>query len=315
MKTAEDLGQHDVDPRGPSLRATGDGAARTAIRGEAGHDLRAGAPDWGAYRPDAVEAACIALARSRLARGPFYRALRDYVSRRKPCFDVTVDGMRMRCASVGNATDWGFIFNGSWQERDGRRRIVGGLARGGVFVDIGANCGGYSVFAGKAVGPAGRVLAVEPLPELVRRLRFNVEANGLANDSVAAVALGPETGTAILHSDPAQLGHSSLADPGAGRDKIAVPMRTLLDTVAEHGLARIDALKIDVEGYEDRILLPFIGQAPKSLWPRRILMEVKWAERWQSDCLQGLQDQGYRVAWRKAPDCLLVLPEEFGGEA
>lgn len=311
----EELGRHRSGPRGSSRTATDGAARRGANLREDGQGLQAATPAWGAFRPDAVESACIALARSRLARGPLYRALRDYVSRRKPFFDVTVDGVRMRCASSGNATEWGFIFNGSWQERAGRRQIVGGLGRGDVFVDIGANCGGYSVFAGKAVGPGGRVLAVEPIPELVRRIRFNVDANGLANVTVAAVALGAETGTAVLHTDPAQLGHSTIADPRAGQEKMAVPMRTLLDLVTEQGLARIDALKIDVEGYEDRILLPFVGQAPRCLWPGRILMEVKWSRRWQSDCLGRLLDKGYRVAWRKAPDCLLVLPQGSGAKS
>jgi hypothetical protein len=73
-------------------------------------------------------------------------------------------------------------------------------------------------------------------------------------------------------------------------------------------------LKIDVEGYEDRVLLPFVAAAPRSMWPRRILMETHWRSRWEQDCLEGLREAGYRVAWEKRPDCLLVLSGEDGAD-
>ena len=49
--------------------------------------------------------------------------------------------------------------------------------------------------------------------------------------------------------------------------------------VERAGIDRIDALKTDIEGFEDRALLPFFATAPRALWPKRIYMETDWATR------------------------------------
>jgi hypothetical protein len=82
-------------------------------------------------------------------------------------------------------------------------------------------------------------------------------------------------------------------------------MAPLLAIVQVAGRTRIDAMKIDVEGYEDRVLIPFFREAPSYLWPRRILMEVEHAARWESDCLRTLVDAGYRVTPIGKKDVLL----------
>jgi hypothetical protein len=82
-------------------------------------------------------------------------------------------------------------------------------------------------------------------------------------------------------------------------------MPPLLAIVQVARKTRIDAMKIDVEGYEDRVLIPFIREAPRHLWPRRVLMEVEHTTRWESDCLAMLVDAGYRVTPIGKKDVLL----------
>ena len=57
-------------------------------------------------------------------------------------------------------------------------------------------------------------------------------------------------------------------------------------------LSRIDALKIDIEGYEDRALLPFFAQAAESLWPRLLILE-RSDKDWASDLMGALRKAGY----------------------
>ena len=45
--------------------------------------------------------------------------------------------------------------------------------------------------------------------------------------------------------------------------------RILADAAVDH----VDALKIDIEGFEDRVLTPFFKDAPQGLWPRAIVIE------------------------------------------
>jgi FkbM family methyltransferase len=296
------------------VRAVARSSISESARQQLGYPMTMTSPaarPWGQYRPQGLLGAGIVAAQSRLARGPVYRFLKRWIMRQQTIFDIFVSGLRMRCTVADNATERRFLLNGIWEGRAQRRHLFCNLEAGGTFVDLGANCGGYSLFAARIVGPRGRVLAVEPARVMAHRLRFNVAANGFENVSVFESAVGEKCGHVRLSVDAAQRGQSSLAaDVGAAE---RVPITTLLKIVQTSGLDRIDALKIDIEGYEDRALIPFLESAPRSLWPRRILMETRWAERWERDCFAALKSAGYSELWKRAPDCLFVLDSSGPG--
>jgi hypothetical protein len=55
--------------------------------------------------------------------------------------------------------------------------------------------------------------------------------------------------------------------------------------------------KIDVEGAEATILIPFFRDAPEILWPRFIIIEDT-SGMWQTDLFSELRALGYMVASR-----------------
>jgi hypothetical protein len=72
----------------------------------------------------------------------------------------------------------------------------------------------------------------------------------------------------------------------------------------------IDALKIDVEGFEDIILGPFFRDAPQTMWPRMIVIEDQRAS-WAFDLMAMLETKNYRVATRSKQNLILRrLPEQ-----
>jgi FkbM family methyltransferase len=184
-------------------------------------------------------------------------------------------------------------------------RVMESLKPGDVFVDVGANSGIFTSFAAKRVGPTGRVVAIEPMPALIERLRFNVAANGFANVAIFATAVGEETGLATLHIHPNNRGQSGMIPLSPRSMPLQVPVSTLASIVRSAELDRIDALKIDIEGFEDRALLPFIANMPPSLWPRRIFMEIVHRPLWRRDCIDVLRDAGYSQTWRQNHDIAL----------
>lgn len=133
--------------------------------------------------------------------------------------------------------------------------IAGIVPRGGTVVDVGANCGYYSVLLADLVGPAGRLYAVEPNPLMARLLRRSINLNGFtARTTVCEVALGARDGEVaslfIPHGEPknAALG----ADGGRPGERHDVAVRTLDALLAAEG--RIDFVKIDAEGGEEEII-------------------------------------------------------------
>jgi hypothetical protein len=91
-------------------------------------------------------------------------------------------------------------------------------------------------------------------------------------------------------------------------------MRKLLGLVMEHGFERIDALKADIEGAEDLALLPFMEEAPRSLWPRLIILEDSTGE-WRRDCVAFLEERGYRRTLASSNNVVLRLPDERASPA
>jgi FkbM family methyltransferase len=130
----------------------------------------------------------------------------------------------------------------------------GTIGRGDVVVDIGANVGALTVFAGVR---GARVLAVEPSPENLVALRRNIARNGLGDVAVAEVAVADADGTRTLYFD-ALAGADRIFETGLGgvdpRGSVEVETVTLETLLARHGVDRVDFLKIDCEGAEGLIL-------------------------------------------------------------
>lgn len=124
---------------------------------------------------------------------------------------------------------------------------------GGTFVDVGANIGFYSVPAARLVGPDGRVIAIEAHPYTFEFLRRNIARNGATNVAAIQCAVGDGPGTVSMIYCEANAGGTQV---GADRRHhgVDVAVRSLDAILAEAGVARVDYLKIDVEGYELPVL-------------------------------------------------------------
>src|SRR5438552_3971664 len=88
---------------------------------------------------------------------------------------------------------------GEWQP-DIWSSISAALPIGGVFFDVGAHIGYYSVKSARRVGRDGRVLSFEPNPETVQLLRDNVESNKLSQIEVVSIACADRDQTLSLHA-------------------------------------------------------------------------------------------------------------------
>jgi FkbM family methyltransferase len=129
------------------------------------------------------------------------------------------------------------------------------LRPGEVFVDVGGNKGDFALLAARLMGDHGRVLCFEPEPDNAAWIKRSAQRNHYASIEVLPVALAEADGTATLHLGEKSGWHSLLETEGVRTTgALEVPTRRLDDVLAERGIARVDAIKIDVEGAEDRVL-------------------------------------------------------------
>ena len=126
-----------------------------------------------------------------------------------------------------------------------------------VFIDIGANIGLYSFSTAATFKnyKNTRIISVEPHPIMSRRLAFNIKANPGLPIEPLKIGLGDKNGSMTLITPNNNFGESRLLEPGETADGEIwdVPVRTLLGLVDEKQIARIDGLKIDIEGHEEAV--------------------------------------------------------------
>jgi FkbM family methyltransferase len=126
------------------------------------------------------------------------------------------------------------------------------LPEGGVFVDLGANEGYFTVIGSRTVGPRGRVLAVEPQARLQAVIAANLELNHCGNVEVSSVAVSDTPGTRRLFLT------SEMATGGSGFQRATryqLPSNEVLamtfgEILERYRLERCDLVKMDIEGAE-----------------------------------------------------------------
>ena len=181
--------------------------------------------------------------------------------------------------------------------------VLNDLREGDVFVDIGANSGYFSVLAALRVGASGRVYAFEPNPAVRRQLERHVELNRIADRvTVSGLALAGEDKDDVrlfVSCWPENDGIASLTPAaetlarGGLRADASIPVKIRrFDTWAQSARpARIDVMKIDVEGAEAQVLAG-MSAAFETLRPARIICETPL----ESAAVRMLRDRGYRVS-------------------
>jgi len=223
--------------------------------------------------------------------------------------DTETLGVKMRLHPHDDVAEKRLLFTPQYFDPAERRFLEPHLAKGGVFIDIGANVGGYALWAAARLAPGGRVIAVEPEPELFERLSFNIGVNPTGIVKAVNAAVADFNGRLTLFVDRRNRGGTSLRiakDAPGGGEAVEATAVTLAGLVATERLERIDVLKVDVEGAEDLVLSPFLHRADRSLLPSVIVLNHLRGQ-WAEDLDALLARTGYVEAGRTAANVLYEL--------
>ena len=207
----------------------------------------------------------------------------------RPTTIRTKHGFLMEC-DPGDWVGQHIFVTGTWE--DTTTRIVQAcVTPGATVVDVGANIGFYTLLMSRLVGERGRVIAFEPMPLGIERLRRNLRLNDASNVDVIEQAASAQPGSASFFLGPRE--HTSISSlrPIEGAATVAVTCTTLDTVLAEH--PRIDFLKMDVEGAEPDVLagagrtlrngIPYVvAEVSSPDWPQTLLdlgfemFEIRW---------------------------------------
>ena len=237
----------------------------------------------------------------------FLRALAIPALRGKP-LDVETIGARMRLYPAHNVAEKNLLFTPQYFDPAERAFLAERLRGDFVFIDVGANVGGYALAVAAQAGSRASILAIEPQPDIFERLSFNIRQNAFPNIKAYACAIADHDGEITLFVDASNKGESSMrvVDVERGGAQIKVPAKALSTILSEERFEHVDAVKLDVEGAEDLILEPFFRDVPRHLWPKILIVEDAPA-RWAIDLPALIARQGYRTVLRTRTNVIYEL--------
>jgi len=159
--------------------------------------------------------------------------------------------------------DWLLYFH---SDADSSAPVLNYIKQDNVVLDIGGNIGQTALLMAKAVGPGGRVISFEPFPETYNRFLTNLKLNpAIQNITVENIALGDSHAKLKMRAE--NKGNSGqnriLNEEGPETALIEVEVMPLSSYLDNKPLPKIDLVKIDVEGFEYRVLKGAAGALQK----------------------------------------------------
>lgn len=221
-----------------------------------------------------------------------------------PEMEVVVFGNRMLLNPsdyIGNF----LIFTPQWYDYKERKLLEKILTKGDYVVDVGANVGAYTLIFSSLIGSSGEITAIEAEEKNAERLAHNISINGIDWVRIHNIGVSDKSETLPfkLNAEGNAGAHSFLLNSASEDSEMkAIKCVPLFDLIEKK---RPKLIKLDIEGFEWRVLLGFFADSPESLWPEYILLEDEPRHR-ENDAVSLVKKVGYKVLKRFGPNVFLV---------
>ena len=173
-----------------------------------------------------------------------------------------------------------------------------------IFLDIGSNMGYYSIMS-SSFG-FNSIFAFEPLPKMISRIEENIKINELNNIiKIIPFALGDTNKEIIIFEKKDNIGGSSILNYKNSSQSLKVNMITLNQFINDYSLKQIDVLKIDIEGYEDRVLMPFFRTNSILIFPKLVIIEHSSSKDWNENVIEWMLKNGYSQEFKTRGNTIL----------
>jgi FkbM family methyltransferase len=226
---------------------------------------------------------------------------------RRPRSPVVCDVMGMRMElDPAEAVDGNLLFCPQLYEWREITYLIENLGTDDNFVDVGAHIGLYSLMACTRIAN-GIVVAIEPTPSTFQVLRKNIRLNKLEIRAVNCGVSDKEEKLSLHLDRSGNRGGNSFVEH-AGGSTVDVPCFPLVDILRKEGVKTLRGMKIDVEGYEYKVLKHFFENAETTLYPTFIIAEFFEGRttRTTGQHIELLETHGYIDVLRTRENRILV---------
>ena len=160
----------------------------------------------------------------------------------------------------------------------------------GIFVDVGANIGKYTIMISNQINNNGKIISIEPHPDNFKILKKNINLNKCKNVIPLNFACWNKKGTLKLFSHEDQ---PLLASAIKQSEKYVTVSAESLDNILKKvKIKNVDFVKLDVEGAESKVLegMKTMLKSGKT----KIIFEA-WNDKYVNDCRKILETYNYKI--------------------
>ncbi len=220
---------------------------------------------------------------------------------------ATVNGIAFQL-DIHNWNDWEVYFRAQGEPIN---KLVSLCKAGDCVIDIGCNIGYVVMNMASRIGPKGKAYGFEPNPVTFEKLMGNLKLNNFPNINVNQAALGNVEGLVepvnIVENN---LGRSTVKVVSNSDHNLTSPIFTLDSFCERIGLSQLNIVKIDVEGYEQNVLLGGLKTIEK--FRPVLFIEISYENLQQQDStpagiIKLLNHFGYSFV--RANDNMVITPE------
>lgn len=178
------------------------------------------------------------------------------------------------------------------------------LKEGDIVLEAGANSGTETLLISRLIGDSGKVLAFEPVPHVLEKLKNNLRLNAIRNVEVMPIALGAKEQEIDFFVHPLNHPNQGMGSKSinSALEKIVVTQKTIDSLFEENRITKFDFLKMDVQGAE----LDILKGARVSITRFRPKIFLEASEGWSnvSEIYSYLKGLNYNVLYLN-PSCKL----------
>jgi len=249
---------------------------------------------FGSFKPNLYQRILIFIANKTFFKRGFFRIkfTQLIMSLTKGPLDIHFRNCAFRIYGENNLIEYGILLNPKYNQTDIDFLLEDSKSNSN-FVDLGCNIGLYSLPLASSA-PNGTVISIDANPLMQSRLSFNANSSGIKNIQIICSAVSDKTGEGSL-----LIRKNDTAIVSVNEDiKGSIKIDKLENIIREQGLKSIYGLKIDIEGHEDKALVPFLLNVDEDLLPKRIVIEKQTKNSDYPGCAIAFKKLNYTLVSR-----------------
>jgi len=178
-----------------------------------------------------------------------------------------------------------------------------------VFIDIGSNMGLYTLNVANLINKKRKIkiISIDAHPVNNFRLKENLKLlktkipNIFSYVKIKNCAVGDRNTTLNLDYS------NGLANAFISKNKKNIPIKckTLINIIKNEKIKHITNLKIDIEGFEEKVLITFLKKCKKTLIPKNIILEHSMNKKLKINLIKYLLKIGYSEIFRNKSNIIL----------